>query len=101
MTGLEEVITPLSAPWLGLRGDFLFGEASLGVTTVLFDARSSSLPGFLFETLLMALGVDEVPFTSFTSSFLRVAAALILCLAASISTKMIDGRQEKQTVKLD
>ena len=96
MTGLEEVITLLPAPWLGLRGDFLFGEASPGVTTVLFDGRSSSPSSFLFETLLMALGVDEVPFfvsfASFTSSFLRVAAALILCLAASISTKMIDGR---------
>ena len=103
MTGLEEVITPLPAPWLGLRGDFLFGEASPGVTAVLFDERSSSPSGFLFETLLMVLGADEVPssvpFASFASSFLWATAALILRLAASISTKMIDVRQEKQMVK--
>ena len=99
MTGPKEVITPLLAPWLGLRGDFLFGEASPGMTTVLFYGRSSSPSSFLFETLLMVLGSDGVssfiPFASFTSSFLRAAAALILCLAASISIKMIDVCQEK------
>ena len=93
--GLEEVITPLPAPWLGLKGDFLFGEASPRVTVVLFDGRSSSPTSFIFETLLTALGADEfpssVPFVSF-ASFLRAAAALILYLAASISTKMVDGR---------
>ena len=104
MTGLEEVITPLPAPWLGLRGDFLFGEASPGVTAVLFDERSSSPSGFLFETLLMVLGADEVPssvpFASFASSFLQAAVTLILYLAASISRKMIVVRQEKQKVKM-
>ena len=73
------------------------------MTTVLFDGRSSSPSGFLLETLLMGLGIDEfpssVPFATF-SSFLR-AAALILCLVASISAKVINGRQEKQTVILD
>ena len=71
---------------------------------VLFDGRSSSPSGFLLETLLMGLGIDEfpssVPFATF-SSFLRAAAALILCLVASISAKVINGRQEKQTVILD
>ena len=94
--GLEEVITPLPAPWLGLKGDFLFGEASPRVTVVLFDGRSSSPTSFIFETLLTALEADEVPssvpFVSFASFFLRAAAALILYLAASISTKMVDGR---------
>ena len=70
MTGPEEVITPLPEPWLGLRGDFLFEEASLGVMAVLFNRQSSSPLGFLFETLLMVLGADEVPssvpFASFT-----------------------------------
>ena len=61
MMGPEEVITPLPAPWLGLKGDFLFGEASPRVTIVLFDGRSSFLSGFLFETLLTVLGADEVP----------------------------------------
>ena len=102
--GPKEVITPLPAPWVSLKGDFLFGKASLGVTAVLFDGRSSSRSGFLFKTLLMALGADEVPssvpFASFASSFLQAAAALILYLAVFISTKMIDRRQEKQTVKL-
>ena len=88
MTRLEEVITPLPTPWLGLKGDFLFGEASPGVTAVLFYGRSSFPSGFLFETLLTVLGADEVPssppFASFTSSFLWVVAALILCLAASV-----------------
>ena len=105
MMGPEEVITPLPEPWLGLRGDFLYREASLGVMAVLFNGRSSSPSGFLFETLLTVLGADEVPssvpFTSFASFFLRVAATLILCLSAFISTKMIVVRHEKQTVKLD
>ena len=61
MMGLEEVITPLLAPWLGLKGDFLFGEASSRVTAVLFDEWSSFLLGFLFETLLTVLGANEVP----------------------------------------
>ena len=69
---------------------------------VLFEGRSSSLSSFLFETLLTDLGTDEfssfVPLASLASSFLRAAAALILYLAASISTKMMDGRQEKQTI---
>ena len=84
MTGPEEVITLLPEPWLGLRGDFYFGEASPGVMAVLFNGRSSSPSGFLFETLLTVLGADEVPssapFASFTSFFLRAAATLILCL---------------------
>ena len=45
--GPEEVITPLLAPWLGLRDDFPFGEALLGVTTVFLDRRSSSSSVFL------------------------------------------------------
>ena len=105
MTGPEEVITPLPEPWLGLRGDFLFEEASPGVTAVLFYERSSSASGFLFETLLTVLGADEVPsfvpFASFASFFLRAAATLILCLSAFISTKMIVVCHEKKTVKLD
>ena len=104
MTGPLEVITPLPAPWLGLRGDFLFREASPKVTAVLFDGQSSSPSGFLFETLLTVLGADEVhssvPFANFASSFLRATATLILCLTASISTKMIDIHQEKQTIKM-
>ena len=56
---------------------------------------------FLFETLPTDLGTDEfpssVPFASL-SSFLRAAAALILCLATSISTKVTNGRQEEQTL---
>ena len=103
MTRLEEVITPLPTPWLGLKGDFLFREASPGVTAVLFYGRSSFSSGFLFETLLTVLGVDKVPssvpFANFASSFLRATATLILCLTASISTKMIDIHQEKQTKK--
>ena len=79
----EEVITPLPAPWLGLRGDFLFREVSSGVIAVLFYGRSSFPLGFLFETLVTVLAVDEVPsfvpFASFASSFLRVTVALILC----------------------
>ena len=66
------------------------------MTAVLFDGRSSSPSGFLFETLLMDLGANEVPssipLASFASSFLRATAAFILYLVASISTKMIDGR---------
>ena len=61
MTGPEEVIIPLPAPWLGLRGDFLFGEASPGATAVLFDGWLSSPSSFLCETLLTDLGTDEVP----------------------------------------
>ena len=105
MTGPEEVIIPLPEPWLGLRDDFPFGEASPGVTTILFDGWSSSSSGFLYETLLTDLGTDEFPssvaFASLASSFLRAAVALILCLTASISTKVINGRQEKQTIILD
>ena len=74
------------------------------MTTVFFDGRSLSQSGFLFETSVTGLGIDElpssVPFANL-SSFLRAAATLILCLAASISTKVIDGCQEKQTIISD
>ena len=74
------------------------------MTAVLFDGRSSSSSGFLFETLLTDLGTNEfqssVPFASL-SSFLRAIATLILCLAASISTNVINGHQEKKTIISD
>ena len=74
------------------------------MTVALFDGRSSSPSGFLLETLLTDLGTDEfpsfVPFASL-SSFLRAAATLILCLATFISTKVMNGRQEKQTLISD
>ena len=102
--GPDEAITPLPAPWLGLRDGFPFGEASPGVMAICFDGRSSSLSGFLLETLLTDLGTDEfpssVPFTSL-SFFLWATAALILCLAMSISTKVMNGRQEKQMLISD
>ena len=71
------------------------------MTTVFLDGLASSPSDFLFEALLTDLGVDEfpssVPFASL-SSFLRAVAALILYLATSISTKLTNGRQEKQTL---
>ena len=91
MTGPEEVITPLPTPWLGLRGDFLFGETSPGVMAAFLVGRLSFPSGFLYETLETVLGADEDPpfvsFTFFSSSFLQAAAALTLCLADSISTQ--------------
>ena len=48
-TGLEEVITPLPAPWLGLRADFPFGEASPRMVTVFLDGRAPSLSAFFLE----------------------------------------------------
>ena len=84
--------------------NFPFGEASPEVMAVRFDEQSSSLSSFLLETLLTDLGIDEspssVPFVSL-SSFLRAAVALILCLETSISTKVMNGRQEKQTLISD
>ena len=74
------------------------------MTTVRFDGRSSSPSGFLLEALLTDLGTDEFPsFVPFAnlSSFLRAAATLILCLATSISTKVMNGRKEKQTLISD
>ena len=67
--------------------------------------RTSAISvSFSFGDLLTDLGADEspssVPFASL-SFFLRAAAALILCLATSISTKYTNGRQEKQTLILD
>ena len=71
------------------------------MTTVFLDGQSSSSSVLLFETLLTDLGTDEfpssVPFASL-SSFLQAVAALILYLATSISTKVTNGRQEKQTL---
>ena len=68
------------------------------MTTVFLDRRASSLSDFLFEDLLTDLGADEIPFSvpfaSF-SSFLRDVVALILYLATSISTKLMNGSQEK------
>ena len=62
---------------------------------VLFNGRSSSPLGFLFQTLLTDFGTNEfpssVPFASLASSFIRATAALILCLATSISTKVIEA----------
>ena len=90
MTGLEEVITPLPAPWLGLRGDFSFEALSPRVTTAFLDGQLSLPSGFLFAGLANVLGVDEVsPLAYFAlfSSFWWAAAALTLCLADSISTQ--------------
>ena len=89
-TGPEDVIAPLPVPWLGLRADFPFGDASLGMETIFLDGRAPSPSAFLLKALLTDLGADESPsFAPFISlsSFLRAAAALILYLATSISTK--------------
>ena len=71
--GSEEVITPLPAPWFGLRDDFPFGKASPGVATVFLDGRALSPSDLLFVALLTDLGADEFPsFVPFAnlSSFL-------------------------------
>ena len=68
------------------------------MTTVFLDRRASSLSDFLFEDLLTDLGADEIPFFvpfASLSSFLRDVVALILYLATSISTKLMNGSQEK------
>ena len=89
LTGPKEVIAPLPAPWLGLGGDFSFVAPLPGVTAAFLAGRRSLPLGFLFACLVEALGVDDVsPPASFAffSAFWRAAAALILCLADSIST---------------
>ena len=89
MTGLEEVTTPLPVPRLDLRGDFFLGGTSPRVTTAFLEGGLSFSLGFLFETLATVLGANEntpsFSFTFLSSSFLRAAAALTLCLTASIS----------------
>ena len=56
---------PLPAPWLGFGGDFSFSGSSPRETAAFFEGRLSLPSGFLFVTLAMALGVDEVsPLTS-------------------------------------
>ena len=91
MTGPVKVIIPLPVPRPGLGGDFL-GCASPGLTATFLGGRlSSPLTFLLAEPLETAAGTDEgvpsYPLAFFASSFLRVVAALTLCLATSISTK--------------
>ena len=90
MMGPEEVITPLLAPRLDLRGDFFLGGTSTGVMATFLEGRSSFVSGFLFETLATVLGAYEDTPSSFSlaflsSSFLQAVEALTLFLAVSIS----------------
>ena len=69
------------------------GCASPGVTTAFSGGQSSFPTAFLLaEPLETTLGADEgapsFPLALLSSSFLRVAITLTLCLAASISTKV-------------
>ena len=59
MTGPEEVITPLLAPQLDLRGNFFLGGISPGVMATFLEGRSSFSSGFLFVTLATVLGANE------------------------------------------
>ena len=103
MTRLIEVIIPLPAPRPGLRGDFLGYTSPRVMATFLGRRLSSPSPFVLAEPLEMALGTNEdvpsYPLVFFASSFLRVAVALTLCLAASISVKDNKCALGKQTVR--
>ena len=78
------------------------GCASLRVMTAFLGGWSSFPTAFLLaETLETTLEADEdapsYPLALLSSSFLRAAIALTLCLAASISTKVkVTGIRENR-----
>ena len=94
MIGLDVVINPLLALWLGVGGNGFLGSFSPGVTDTLLGGQLSFPSSFLLGApFLTTLRVDEdapsFPFAFFSSSFLSAAATLTyaLCLANSISVE--------------
>ena len=93
VTGPEDVIKLLPAPWLGLGGDDFLGCFSPEVIDGFLEGRSSFLSFFLLGAPFpAALEVDkDAPsFPFFSSSFLYTtvdALTKAFCLVASISAK--------------